>query len=71
MTKNISYILEFIDNVRFMGNSLSILLIIFLKEFIELNVNTEAMTKNVKQVELNISIATISIFLNTQILKIF
>ena len=31
--------------------------IIFLKEFIELNVNTDLMIKNVKLVELNISIA--------------
>ena len=40
---------------------------IFLKEFIKLNVNTDTITKNVKIVELNISIATL--FLNTQILK--
>ena len=33
--------------------------IIFLKEFIELNVNTDMMIKNVKLAELNISIATI------------
>ena len=38
-----------------------ILSIIFLKEFIELNVNTDMMIKNVKLVELNISIANISI----------
>ena len=38
---------------------------IFLKEFIKLNVNTDTITKNVKIVELNISIATL--FLNTQI----
>ena len=35
--------------------------IIFLKEFIELNVNTDMMIKNVKLLELNISIANISI----------
>ena len=34
---------------------------IFLKEFIELNVNTDMMIKNMKLVELNISIANISI----------
>ena len=45
-----------------------ILSIIFLKEFTKLNVNTDTMIKNVKHVELNISIATV--FLNTQILKI-
>ena len=44
-----------------------ILSIIFLKEFIELNVNLDTMIKNVKHGELNISIATV--FLNTQILK--
>ena len=45
-----------------------ILSINVLKEFIELNVNLDTMIKDVKHVELNISIATI--FLNTQILKI-
>ena len=49
--------------------SYQILSIIFLKEFIELNVNSDMMIKNVKHVELNISIATV--FLNTQILKMF
>ena len=37
--------------------------IIFQKEFIKLNVNMDAMIKNVKLVELNVSIATV--FLNT------
>ena len=37
-----------------------ILSIIFLKKFIELNVNTDMMIKNVKLVELTTSIATIS-----------
>ena len=36
--------------------------IIFLKEFIELNVNSGMMIKNVKHVELNVSIK--SVFLN-------
>ena len=44
-----------------------ILSIIFLKEFIELNVNTDMMIKYVKLVELNISIVTE--FLKTQTLK--
>ena len=44
-----------------------ILSIIFLNEFLELNVNSDTMTKNVKHVELNISIATA--FLNTQIIN--
>ena len=49
--------------------SYQIFSIIFLKEFIELNVNSDMMIKNVKHVELNIIIATV--FLNTQILKMF
>ena len=61
ITKNISYILQFIQ-VHY-----QILLIIFLKEFIELNVYSDLIMKNVKHVELNISTATV--FWNTQILK--
>ena len=44
-----------------------ILSIIFLKEFIKLNVNTDMKLKNVELVELNISNATV--FLNMQTLK--
>ena len=44
-----------------------ILSIIFLKEFIELNVNMDMMIKNVRLVALNISIATV--FFNIQTLK--
>ena len=44
-----------------------ILSIIILKEFIELNVNTSIMVKNVKLVELDITIVTV--FLNTRVLK--
>ena len=44
-----------------------ILSVIFLKEFIELNVNANMMTKSMRLVELNKSIATA--FLNTQVLK--
>ena len=45
-----------------------ILSIVFiLKKFIELNVNMDMMIKDVRLVELNISIVTV--FLNTQILK--
>ena len=47
ITKNIFYILEFIDSARLIAISLSILSIIFLKEFIELNVNSDTMIKNV------------------------
>ena len=45
-----------------------ILLIILLKEFVKLNVNTNRMIKNVKLAELNTKIATL--FLNKQTLKI-
>ena len=38
ITKNISYILQFIDTARFMRRSLSIFVNIFLKEFIKLNI---------------------------------
>ena len=38
-----------------------ILSITFLKEFIKLNVNTDTMIKNLKIVELNMSIATVSL----------
>ena len=44
-----------------------ILSIIFLKKFIELNVNYDMTIKSVKHMELNISIATV--FSNLQILK--
>ena len=44
-----------------------ILPIIFLKEFVKLNVKTDTMIANVKFWKLNISVATV--FLNTQILK--
>ena len=44
-----------------------ILSVIFLKEFIELNVNANMMIKRMRLVELNKNIATA--FLNTQILK--
>ena len=44
-----------------------ILSIMFMKEFIELNVNTDKMIKSVKHMELDISIATA--FLNTPTLE--
>ena len=46
-----------------------ILSITFLKEFIAFNVNTDMMIKNVRLVELKISIATV--FLNIQNLRRF
>ena len=46
LTKDICCVLQFIYSARFMENS-----IIFLKEFIKLNVNLDIMIKNVKLVE--------------------
>ena len=72
--------LQFIDSASFMESSLSNLLnslsegIHKIKckygqdEFIKLNVNMDKMIKNVKIVELNISIATV--FLNIAFLKV-
>ena len=45
-----------------------ILLIIYLKDFIELNVNTNMTLKNMKHIKLNKTIVTV-LFLNTQISK--
>ena len=50
ITNTISYRLQFIDSVRFVIAHYQILLIILLKEFIKLNVNTDMMVKNVKPV---------------------
>ena len=50
-----------------MASLLSDLSIIFLKEFIKLNLNTETMIKNVELAEFNIN--TVTVFLNAQILK--
>ena len=55
ITKNVSYIFKYIDCTRFMVSSSSNLSIIFPKEFIKLNVNTDTMIKNVRLVELNIN----------------
>ena len=55
----------FFDSTRFMASLLSA--ITLLKEFIELNENTEVKINKRKLAELNISSATV--FLNTQILK--
>ena len=46
---------------------IQILSIIFLKEFIELNLKLDTMIKHLQHEDLNISIATV--FWNTQILK--
>ena len=82
ITQNISYLLQFIEEKKLQKLYLTyynlliaddlwqahyqILSIIFLKEFIELNVNTDKKIKNGKLVELNISIA--AVFLNIQTL---
>ena len=61
------YILQFIDSDLWPACH-QILSIIFLIEFIKLNVNPDTMIKNVKHMESNISI--VSVFFNRQILKI-
>ena len=68
ITKNICYILQFVDSARFMASSLSNLLNNFLKEFIKLNVYSDTIIKNVKHAKLSISFP--AIFLNIQTLKI-
>ena len=55
------------DSARFMASLLSILSIIFVKEFIELTVNTDAMIKNVNFAELNIF--TVAAFFKKKTLK--
>ena len=45
LQKNISYIVQFIDNARFMAAYCQISSVILLKEFIELNVNLSMMIK--------------------------
>ena len=67
ITKNISYILQFMIVQNLWQAHYQILLIIYLKEIIELNVNTDIMIKSVKLVDLNVSIATV--FLNIQTLQ--
>ena len=57
ITKNISYILQFVDSARSLASSLSNLL----------NNLSEGINKSVKLAELNIN--TTTVFLNTQILK--
>ena len=63
-TKNISYILQLIKSAKLKQVLCQILLIIYLKDFIELNVNEDIMIKNIKYLDDNIGIATV--FLNTQ-----
>ena len=58
ITKNISYILQFIDSARFMASSLSNLVNNHSGGMHRIKCNLETMIKNVKHVELNIGIAT-------------
>ena len=64
--QKISLILQFIVRVRFMARSLSYFVKIS-KRIHQNNINLDII-KNVRLVELNISIATV--FFNTQILKV-
>ena len=59
ITKNISYIYNLLIAQGLWQAHYQILSIIFLKEFIKLNLNTNMMIKNVKLAELSISFATV------------
>ena len=63
ITKNISYILQFMIAQDLWQAYNQILSITFLKEFIELNVNIDTVMKNMKHLELRMSKSTF--FLNT------
>ena len=65
ITKNVSYILQFTGSARFMANSLSNLANNLHEGIHRINLSLDTMIKNVKYVELSISIATV--FWNTQI----
>ena len=65
ITKNIFYILQLIMQDLWQAH-LQISSATFLKEFIKLNVNPNMMMKDVKHVELEVSI--VIVFLNTQFL---
>ena len=67
ITKNISYMLEFIDNARFMASLLTNLVNNLSEGIHRIECKYEHMIKNVKAVELIINIVTV--FLNMQILK--
>ena len=62
ITKNISYILQFMIAQDLWQAYYQILSITFLKEFIELNVNMDTVMKNMKHLELRMSKSTF--FLN-------
>ena len=65
--QKISYILQFIDSVRFMASSISNLVNNLSEGIHRIKCKFELDDKNVKYVELSISIATV--FWNAQILK--
>ena len=50
--------LQLIDSARLMASLLKILLIIFVKGFIKLNVSTDMITKKMKLVELHTKVVT-------------
>ena len=62
-----SCILQFIDSPKFVASLLSKLFNNLSEQIQKLNVNSDMVIKNVKHVELNISIATV--FLNIKSLK--
>ena len=67
-TKNISYVLQFIDSARFKAGSLSNLVNNFSEGIRRIKCKYEHAEKNVKTMELNISIA--AVFSNMQSLKL-
>ena len=67
-TKNMSYVLQFIDSARFKASSLSNLVNNFFEGIRRIKYKYEHAEKNVKTMELNISIA--AVFSNMQSLKL-
>ena len=64
ITKNITYILQFIDSTRFMASSLSSLVNNLSEEIHKIKCKYGIDDENVKLAELNINIVTV--YLNTQ-----
>ena len=64
-TKNISYILHFIDSTRFITSSLSNFIICLSEGLHRIKCKLGHDNKNVKHVELNVSIATVSTNIKT------
>ena len=59
VTKNISYISQFIDYWLSWQAHYEVLSIIFMKEFIKLNLNTDTIIKNIKLGELHTKYGTV------------